>query len=113
LVAIQRRPGSTSVAGSPRALAMSKGAATLPWVSGATPSITDHTSACTRLTFASLISRTTCWPLSIRTNLTSTPGTCAWKARMSGRTIWSTISVVYQSAWPSLRAASSSAGSGR
>jgi Zn ribbon nucleic-acid-binding protein len=73
--------------GNPRALAMSKGAATLPWLSGATPSITDQTSACTRLTLASFISRTTCWPLSMRTNLISTPGTCAWKARMSGRTI--------------------------
>src|SRR4051812_30827769 len=75
--------------------------------------MTDQTSACTRPTFASFISRTTCWPLSMRTNLISTPGTCAWKARMSGRTIWSTMSVVYQSAWPSLRAASTSAASGR
>jgi len=47
---------------------------------------------------ASFISRTTCWPLSMRTNLISMPGTCAWKARISGRTIWSTMSVVYQSA---------------
>ncbi len=51
-------------------------------------------SAWVRLAFASLVIRTTSATLSARTNRTSMPGTAAWKARMSGRTIWSTISVV-------------------